>query len=171
MRIRRISTTLCLLALSSIAAFASGCGGDGSSTAVLSLSPQRNAELKGEAQAPKNASSLLRAIYRQFPAPKAAPSVKGSANAIEAGEAACAGKTPVQVREQFIGSSDLSEDQIAAVARIEQYEKHPSYSFPAGQLAALVYGKTLAESALADYGYQGCVHALARELEEKLAPK
>jgi hypothetical protein len=73
------------------------------------------------------------------------------------------------VREEFIGESNLNEEQEEAVSELEHYEQHPSPSYPAGQLGALVYEKTLPE-ATANFGFQGCVYSLSlgvkRELEK-----
>ncbi len=90
---------------------------------------------------------MLREIYRQFAPPQPNPEVKGSAQAIEAGERACKGKTPLQVKQRFIDGSDLLDEQ-----------------------AALVYESSLPEDELAGYGYQGCIYSLAKGLEKRLAP-
>jgi hypothetical protein len=93
--------------------------------------------------------------------------VKGSAQAIEAGEAACQGKTPVEVKNEFLAASKLSADQRQALKQRGRAEANPSGDFAAGQLAALVYAGTL-EGSKAEYGYRGCVYALARGLERRL---
>jgi hypothetical protein len=96
--------------------------------------------------------------------------VKASAKVIKVGERECKGKTPLEIREEFIGESELNEEQEEVVNELERYEKNPSPSYPAGQLGALVYEKTLPEKT-ADYGFQGCVYSLSlrvkRELENK----
>jgi hypothetical protein len=96
--------------------------------------------------------------------------VKGSAEAIRKGERECRGKTPLEVREEFIGEADLTEDQERAVAELPKFERNPSPSFPAGQVGALVYQLTLPDEVLSSYGFQGCVYALSlgvkRELEK-----
>jgi hypothetical protein len=94
--------------------------------------------------------------------------VKASAAAIKAGERECRGKTPIEVREEFIAESELNEDQEEVVAELERYEKNPSPSYPAGQLGALVYEMTLPE-ATANYGFQGCVYALSLGVKRELA--
>jgi hypothetical protein len=170
-----------LTVASALAMIAVGCGDGGSSTtdtetgesgSPLSVPPPQNeAEREAESKAPEGASAVLRAIYRQFPAPQPNPKVKGSAGAIAAGEKACAGKTPLEAREEFLPRSDLSGFQREQVERIPDYEKSPSYSFPAGQLAASVYEKTLPPTEVAPYGFQGCVYALSRVLKARLAPK
>ena len=78
-----------------------------------------------EAEALEGASPLVRAIYRQFPPPRPNPKVKASAEALAAGEKACAGKTPIEVCEEFLPVSDLS-------------------GF--GQLAASVYERSLPQT-------------------------
>jgi hypothetical protein len=76
----------------------------------------------------------------------------------------------VQVRERYIGASDLTADQREAATQIKRYERNPSFSFPAGQLAAFVYEKTLPKSILSTFNYQGCLYALAKGLKASLAP-
>jgi hypothetical protein len=113
-------------------------------------------------------------VYRQFPPPKPDPAVSGSAAAIRAGEKACRGKRPIEVKRAFYAkaiSSGLQPDSDEAkmVRQIAHFEKavHDAPSFPAGQLAADVYQATLPDKK-AQYGYQGCVHALAAVLKREL---
>lgn len=143
----------------------SACGGGGDSSSTSSTT-QATAPIRGP-QPPKGASQLERQIYRTFQPPLPDPEVKGSAKAIKAGEAACEAKTPVAVKRKFIAESKLSSDQRQALAQIDRAEAQPSGDFAAGQLAALVYQGTL-EGELAEYGYQGCVYALARGLERRM---
>lgn len=163
--------SLMLAALLAVVALAILVGGCGSTDSTSTVSRVEKEEKKAEAEAPKGASPQLRAIYLQFPPPKPNPGIGNSAKAIAAGEAACAGKTPLEVSEEFLSKSELSNEQREAVKMIGHYEKHPSYSFPAGQIAAGVYENTLPEPGVAVYGYQGCVYALAQGLEARLAPK
>jgi hypothetical protein len=146
---------------------AGGCGGGDSSVTLEAASTNSRAE-----KPPRGASPVLQEIYRQFYPPKADPQVKGSGQAIEKGEKACKGKTPLEVREEFIGESDLLEDQEKMVEEMGKFEKRSSQdaSFVAGQLAALVYEGTLPADELAQFGYQGCVYSLAKVLERQLAP-
>lgn len=127
-----------------------------------------------EARAPQGASPTLRSLYAAFPRPEASPQVHQSGAAIRAGISACKGKSPTQVKEQFDGAArpKLSSEQAKMIDRIASFESHSSTdsSFTAGQLAADVYQATLPEG-IAQYGYQGCVYALARRLEQKLAPR
>jgi hypothetical protein len=146
------------------------CGGESPVDTTATEGHLSDAERRAEANAPPGASPLLRAIYRQFPRPKPESSVKGSGAAIKAGENACEGKSAVQVRERYIGASDLTADQREAARRIERYERKPSFSFPAGQLAAFVYEKTLPKSILSPFNYQGCLYALSKGLKARLAP-
>ncbi len=139
-----------------------GCGGGGDASSSATTT-QAQAQARGP-QPPKGASALQRQVYRTFQPPRADPEVAGSGRAIEAGEAACEGKTPVQVKERFIAASKLSAAQRRALAQIDRAEAHPSGDFAAGQLAALVYEGTLGGKT-AEYGYRGCVYALARGLE------
>lgn len=150
----------------------SGCGGGDSSSATATQSAQAtttgvSAANRGP-KPPKGASALERQIQRTFPPPQADPEVEGSAAAIAAGEAACEGKTPTEVKDEFIAQSDLSSAQRQALGQIERAEAHPSGDFATGQLAALVYQQTLGEGSAAGYGYRGCVYALARGLEREL---
>jgi hypothetical protein len=158
---------------------AGGCGGssdsDGSTAAETPPNPYAHGG-SAERQAPKGASPVLREIYRQFPAPRADPAVKRSARAIEAGRRACAGKSPLEVKEEFypaaIESGGLEEGSPRAdtIAEIESYEKNsPDPSFVAGQLAAGAYEATLPK-AIARFGYQGCIYSLSLRLKRELAP-
>jgi hypothetical protein len=128
---------------------------------------------EAEAKAPKGSSPTLRAIYATFPAPKPNPEVKRSGAAIRAGEKACKGKTPVAVKEEFYAAAKhkLEAEQTKMINRIASFENHSptDASFTAGQLGADVYQATL-PAAIGQYGYEGCVHALAEGLERRLAP-
>jgi len=151
---------------------ACGGGGDsGSSSSSVSENAEGSTTSGATAnkgtEPSKRASALQREIQRTFPPPQADPEVEGSAQAIEAGEAACEGKTPTEVRDEFLDESDLSSAQRQALSQIDRAEAHPSGDFAAGQLAALVYEGTL-EGTVAEYGYRGCVYALARGLEGRL---
>jgi hypothetical protein len=167
------------LALACLAALA-GCGssaGQGESSDTAAANPSAPGG-SAEQQAPKGASSVLREIYRQFPKPRPNPAVKGSAETIEAGEAACRGKTPRQVREAFYseavenGSLEPNSEEAKMIAKLPSFEQNVSKdpSFVAGQLAADTYQATLPEE-IAQFGYQGCAYALARGLERELAPR
>lgn len=147
-----------------------GCGSDGSGeTTSPDVQPPK---LTPAQRAPRGASTVEREIYRQFPPPKSNPEAKGSAAAIAAGEKACIGKSPVEVKEEFFveASSRLNADQEKMINEIGSYEKRSRTepSFTAGQLAAGTYEATLPE-AVAIYGYQGCVYALAKGLKHELA--
>ena len=112
-------------------------------------------------------------LARTFPVPKPGPgSLPGAAAAIEAGRKACKGKTPLQVREEFIGAAQgLSGEQEAMIDELSKYEKQAVTSnFVAGQLAAGVYEATLPEKE-AVAGYQGCVYELALQVRRELAKK
>jgi hypothetical protein len=139
--------TLCLFALAGCLWLAVGCGGGEESSTQSTPS---------KAKLP-----LAKAIEQSFPKPKPDPEVGGSAKAIKRGEAACKGKTPLEVKRQFISKSDLSAAQRKALKGIKRAEAHPGADFVAGQLAALVYEGTLGKGELAQYGYRGCVYGLA----------
>jgi hypothetical protein len=168
------------LLLAAAVALCCGCGsGSGSNSnsaeeaAAEAARASAEARNRLEAKAPKGSSTTLKAIYGSFPAPKPEPGVKGSAAALRAGEKACKGRRPTQVKEEFYGAAKagLSQEQEKMIARIASFESHSSTDsgFTAGQLAADVYAATLPEAA-AQYGYEGCVYALARGLERRLAP-
>jgi hypothetical protein len=152
-----------------------GCGGEDSEPTTLSpaaLEERKAAELaKLPEPPPKGASIVLKEIYRQFQPPKPNPAVKGSAKAIKMGEASCKGKTPLEVREEFIADSELTDDQEESVSELEKFEKNPSAGFPAGQVAALVYQMSLPGEILPSYGFQGCAYQLSLRLKRELAPE
>jgi hypothetical protein len=147
------------------AILATGCGGGSVEETHLPSKFERE-EAKAQAEAPSGASPLLRAVYRQFPPPKPDPKVKDSAKAIAKGEKACHGKAPVEVTEQFLHQGHLSTEKREEVKKVRQYEEHPSYDFPAGQIAAGVYESAASETT--GFAYQGCVYMLARALEKRL---
>jgi hypothetical protein len=157
--------------LLALLALAGGCGdGDSESGNPTGQGAAQREEQLAEPP-PKGASLLLRQIYQQFQPPQPDPRMKErSAKVIKAGERACKGKTPLEVREEFIAESDLSEDQAEAVSELEKYEENPSPNFVAGQLGALVYENALPEK-VARYGYQGCVYSLSLGLKRELAPR
>jgi hypothetical protein len=164
-----------------ILATAAGCGSGGSSTsATESTKEQAEAVAEvaasshaAEAKAPKGASPTLRRIYGAFPPPKTASMEPTAAKAVKAGEAACRGKTPTEVKEEFYPEAEkfLEPDQAQMIGHIADYEKQAKTdsSFVAGQLAADTYAATLEEE-LEQAGYQGCIYALVQGLEQKLAP-
>jgi hypothetical protein len=157
-------TCACLLLLA-------GCGSGGSSSDTTSPEVQ-SPKLTPAQRAPKGASTLEREIYRQFPPPKPNPEARGSARALAAGEKACRGRSPVEIKEEFFAeaSSRLNSSQEKMINEIGRYEKRSRTEpgFTAGQLAAGAYEATLSE-AVAIYGYQGCVYALAKGLKHELA--
>lgn len=167
---------LTVLGLTALAVLAiAGCGeGDSEPTtpSAAELEARRAAELaKLPEPPPKGATVVLKEIYRQFQPPKPNPEVKGSAKALARGEAACKDKTPLEVREEFIAESDLTDDQEESVAELEKFERTPGASFPAGQVAALVYQMSLSGEVLPSYGFQGCLYQLSLGVKDDLAPK
>ena len=165
----------------------SGCGGgggtgasevdtDATTTPADVTFPEPTAP-KGSPQPPKGASDVLKEIYRQFTLRKPDPRVKGSARAIAAGRAACAGRTPVEVERRYYpiavekGNIDPNSDQGRMIAEVGKYAKTVAKdpSFVAGQLAADAYQATLPPR-VATFGYAGCAYALARQVEKQLAP-
>ena len=95
-----------------------------------------------------------------------------SAKVIKAGERACRGKSPLDVKQQFYAeaSSKLLPEQKQMIAEIGHWESQGNRDegFTAGQLAADVYQATLPE-AVNRFGYQGCVYSLALRLKQELA--
>ena len=87
------------------------------------------------------------------------------AEVAQAGEEACRGKTPVEVKAEFFGDAEanLAPQQIKLIERIADFEAQAGggQSFSAGQLAADVYAATLPDD-VARAGFQGCVYALAQ---------
>jgi hypothetical protein len=166
-----------------------GCGSSGERTTTsrseappkAGLTPQVEGAVRksaaaartAEERAPKGSSDVLRQIYKQFTPPSPNPAFPGSAAAINAGRRACAGRSPVQVKERFIAAarSNLSPEERKRIAQIDRFEGNVARdpSFTAGQLAADVYEATL-PSPIAIYGYQGCIYSLAVQLERRLAP-
>jgi len=155
-----------LAAAAALLCLALGLGACGGGGEAQSQSTAALPALRGP-KPPKDASALERQVYRNFQPPLADPEVSGSRKAIEAGEAACEGKTPLEVKRRFTAASKLSAAQRQALAQIGSAEEHPGADFAAGQLAALAYQGTL-KGPLAEYGYRGCVYALARGLERRL---
>lgn len=138
-------------------------------------SSEQQAGSPSGAEKPLPANAPMTAVLAsRFPAPKVqAEAPPGSAEAIAAGRKACKGKTPVEVREEFIAEAkaggNLNPGQEKMIAQITHYQAQSAHSpdFVAGQLAAGVYEATLPES-VRIAGYQGCVYELARQLEKEL---
>jgi hypothetical protein len=155
------------------------CGGN-SSESTQSAAQQAGGQQSGGGggQKPLPADAPISAtLARQFPKPKVQPNAApGSQQAINAGRKACRGKTPIQVRDEFIAEAEagglLNSGQKKMLAEIDQFEKQAATSpdFVAGQLAAGVYEATLPET-LRIAGYQGCVYELAQQLQKEIAKK
>ena len=182
----RIGTGATALATAATVLAIAGCGGvgganGGGSAAATTTPPDATfpepTVPKDAPQPPKGASPVLKEIYRQFTPRKPDPRVKGSAQAIAAGRAACAGKTPVEVERKYFpiavgkGTLDPNGEQGTMIAEIGKYAENApgDSSFVAGQLAADAYQATL-PARIATFGYAGCVYVLARQLEKQLAP-
>jgi hypothetical protein len=179
------AAALALVTLSALP-IASGCGG-GDEDSARQKAAEHRAELVGGGRtqrgspanpAPKGSSPFVRELYRQFPPPEPEAGVKGAAGAIAAGERACAGKTPSEVEERFYpiavekGGLDPASPRGRTIAQVDRYEDRitEEASFTSGQLAAAAYQETLPPR-LAGSGFQGCIYALARQLESKLAAR
>lgn len=119
---------------------------------------------------------MVRELYREFPPPRASKA-RGSAAAIRAGERACAGKTPVEVKERYLpvalrrGAIEAGSPQAKMIGEVERYARRAKSeaSFTAGQLAADAYGATL-PGRLQRIGYQACIYALAKQLAGHIHP-
>ncbi len=111
-------------------------------------------------------------LAQQFPKPEPTEGAPpGAERYIEAGQKACKGKTPSEVRDEFIETAaGLNEGQEAMLNELDKFEKQARTSpdFAAGQLAAGVYEATLPEKE-ARSGYQGCVYELALQLRREIA--
>lgn len=177
MSFRRHLVLIAFAAALALAGLAGCGGGSGSSTQTVAPGPTAPGG-KAEREAPKGASPVLREIYRQFPKPQPGPGNKAAAAAIRAGERACKGKTPIEVKKEFWaeatenGTLVPNSPEGKMIAQLPKYEAQSAKSsaFVAGQLAADVYQATLPE-AEAQFGYQGCVYSLALGLKHRLAPR
>jgi hypothetical protein len=157
------------LALGSMAtALLTACGGDSNSEQTGGEGSQASTAI--DPQAP-----LTEQLARVFPVPKPEPGDQpGAAKAIAAGREACKGKTPEEVRDEFMAAAEaeagLEEGQKAMLAELDKFEKQAMHSpnFAAGQLAAGVYEATLPELQRMA-GYRGCVYELAVQLRHELA--
>lgn len=166
------------LVLSAAAAtMLASCGGSNDSVSSEQQAEPPSGAGAGAAKPLPADAPMTKVLATHFPVPKALPGAPpGSAQAIAAGRKACKGKTPVQVKEEFIAeakaSGTLNPGQEKMVARISKYQSEAAHSpdFVAGQLAAGVYEATLPES-VRIAGYQGCVYELARQLEKELKKK
>jgi predicted outer membrane protein len=159
---------LALTAMATVLLTACGGGSDSSqTTSTATATTAGSPSLDPTAPITKQLAAV-------FPVPKAPPGSPSTVTtAIEAGRKACRGKTPLQVREEFIDSAQgLSKDQEKMIAQLQKFESQASTSpdFAAGQLAAGVYEATLPESQKVA-GYQGCVYELALQLRRELAKK
>lgn len=150
------------------------CGGGGGSDGGSSTSAASSTAQEGR-PALNPTAPITKQLGATFPKPKVEPGApSGTAKAIAVGRRACAGKTPVEVRDEFIsaaeGGAGLNEGQKEMVEEIAKFEKQASHSpnFAAGQLAAGVYEATLPEKERVG-GYQGCVYELAVQLRKELA--
>jgi len=144
------------------------CGDDSGSGQTAGT---ESSAAQGAAAAIDPTAPVSEQLAQVFPVPKPGPgSLPGAAAAIEAGRKACKGKTPLQVREEFIEAAQgLSDEQKAMIGELPKFEKQAVTSnFVAGQLAAGVYEATLPErKAMA--GYQGCVYELALQVRRELS--
>jgi hypothetical protein len=167
------------MALSVVAALAlSACGnGESTSSEQPTFRPPKP-QASGFANSGRGGSHEGSAsIALQFPEPTPQPGSPPSVGkAIDAGRKACKGKTPVQVRDEFIAEAEaaglLNAGQKKMLANIARYEKQAADSpdFVAGQLGAGVYEATLPEQ-LRIFGYQGCVYELAQQLQKEIAQR
>jgi hypothetical protein len=185
---RRGASAVASVATAALALAACGGGGSSSTTpaTVASTPPKAPKPTKGDDASGGGAPAKKGKAYEQhreqvptggatpaqvrksFPAPQADPEVEGSAEAIAAGESACAGKMPAQIKTAFYdeaveeGTLVPSSPEGKMIARLGTLEKQAGggASFATGQLAADTYAATLPEKT-ARYGFGGCAHALA----------
>jgi hypothetical protein len=161
-----MSRALPIPLIAAVLAVLVGCGSGGSTTGSSTVVV---------AKAPKGASPTLRGVYRSFRKPDTEAAEPTVANAVETGEAACRGKTPAAVKKEFYAEAKeyLEPQQAEMIGQLGKFEarEKTDRSFVAGQLAADVYAATLEGDEEAQAGYQGCIYALARSLEQRLAPK
>jgi hypothetical protein len=150
------------------------CGGDGSGSGGQGTD---SSSAQAEQPALNPSAPITEQLAVTFPKPKVeAGSPPGTAEAINAGRKACKGKTPVEVRDEFLSAAEagagLDDGQKEMVGEIGKYEQQGSHSpnFAAGQLAAGVYEATLPEKQWIA-GYQGCVYELALQLRRELSKK
>jgi hypothetical protein len=140
-----------------LAATATGCGGDDDGSA------------DGAAKPSDRPPPPPRALAENFPPPDTRGLSRGERAALRAGQRACRGKTPLQIRNEYLdqatssGSLDLDSPQGELVSDLANFRFEPNEgpSFATGQLAAGIYEATLRE-ATANAGFQGCVYELAR---------
>ncbi len=142
-----------------------GCGEDsGSSDDTTTTSGENLPPAKPGDRPP----GRVEALAQNFPPPDLTGLSLQAQAAVRAGQSACRGKTPKQVRDQYLdeaissGGIDRESEQGEAVSDPSNFEFEPNEgpSFAAGQLAASVYAATL-PPAKADLGFQGCVRELA----------
>lgn len=164
-----------------------GCGSEDSTTAAGSAAS--TAAAVAPAQGPKHhaggaptarrvakkpGTPQARRIRHSFPPPRTEGLEPEAVSAVEAGEAACAGKTPTAVKEEFYAEAEgnLDPEQAKMIGQIGKFEAKGAadQSFVAGQLAADTYAATLAEES-AHEGFEGCVYALAQGLERQSKKK
>jgi hypothetical protein len=154
------------------AASLTACGGSGSDSGSGPSGSTQGPGTEGANEVPKTIEGQLAAT---FPKPKVQQTdLPGAKGAIAAGRKACKGKTPIEVREEFISAAESSgvmgEGQEKMIAELDKFEKQSRHSvnFAAGQLAAGVYEATLPEK-LRNAGYRGCVYELALQLRREIA--
>jgi hypothetical protein len=150
------------------------CGGGSESGQTTSSAATPTTPTTAGSPAIDPTAPITKQLASVFPVPKAPPGSPSTVTtAIETGRKACRGKTPLQVREEFIDSAaGLSADQKKMIGELPKFEaqSRTSPDFAAGQLAAGVYEATLPEKEMVA-GYQGCVYELALQLRRELAKK
>ena len=180
-RSERLARVALVLATIAAPVLLSACGGGDSGGTETNAQQAANGGSAGSgsgggAGGAGGHGGLVGAIESAFPEPTPQPnSPPGAQRAIDAGRKACTGKTPVQVRDEFMAEAEasglLNPGQEKMVADIARYEKQATTAdFVAGQLGAGVYEATLPEE-LRTAGYQGCVYELAQQLLKEIAQK
>ncbi len=165
--------TACVVLVLSVMATVqlTACGGDGSGSEQSGT----DASTAQPGKVAFQAKPITKQLAIVFPKPKVeAGSPPGTAKAIEAGRRACRGKTPTEVRDEFLADAEaaggFSEGQKEMIGEIGKFEEQASHSpnFAAGQLAAGVYEATLPEEQM-NAGFRGCIYELALQLRRELA--
>lgn len=172
------AATAAALALTA-AALLAGCGGNGDSDASTSSAAAGDGQGQNGAESgstqPNRPPQGAAAIRENFPPPDTKGLPAGQVAAIRAGQKACEGKRPLQVRAEYLdeatagGTLDLDSPEGELVSDPKRFRTLPGTTpdFPAGQLGADVYAATVPQ-AVAQSAYKGCVYELARVQARRL---
>lgn len=150
---------------------AAGCGGSQNGGSDGGSGSTSTVELPDVAPGPLTGPA---ALQDQFPPPDVSELDPQATAAVRAGQQACLGKTPLEIRAEYLDDAvqnglDLTSPRGTMFKQPQNFRQpfRPGSSFASGQLAAGVYEETLPESS-ASYGFQGCVYELAREQARRM---